>query len=77
VTEEIGDLLFAVVNLSRFLKIDAEAALQAATDKFVRRFRAMEREVPDDSAFASLSLEEMNRLWEKAKDQEKAPEHVP
>jgi MazG family protein len=66
-TEEIGDLLFAVVNLSRALSIDAESALQAATGKFSTRFRIMEGEVSSGRSFADLSLEEMNELWERAK----------
>jgi nucleoside triphosphate diphosphatase len=70
-TEELGDLLFAVVNLSRALSIDAESALQAATDKFTSRFRAMEHALPEGSAFASLSFDAMNELWEQVKRDEK------
>ena len=66
-TEELGDLLFAVVNLTRVLSVDAESSLQAATDKFSRRFRSMEHEVPDGRDFADLSFSEMNALWECAK----------
>ena len=73
-TEELGDLLFAVVNLSRVLAIDAESALQAATDKFSRRFRVMEREIPDGGRFSDLSFSEMNDLWEKAKQAGKPAE---
>jgi tetrapyrrole methylase family protein/MazG family protein len=65
--EEIGDLLFAVVNISRFLSIDAESALQAATDKFMRRFESMEESLPDNASLSTLSLTEMNLLWEQAK----------
>jgi len=72
-SEELGDLLFAVVNLSRALSIDAESALQSATEKFSRRFRAMEREVPNTKKFSDLSLDEMNSLWERAKSAEKLP----
>jgi MazG family protein len=68
---EIGDLLFAVVNLSRSLGIDAESSLQAATDKFSRRFRSMERAAPVGSNFASLTFSEMNAFWEMAKQAEK------
>lgn len=64
---EIGDLLFAVVNWSRHLGVDAEAALRAATAKFERRFRAMEDAAGD--GFAGLSLEEKEALWTKAKGQ--------
>ncbi|GAA4718841.1 nucleoside triphosphate pyrophosphohydrolase [Sphingomonas lutea] len=61
--EELGDLLFAVVNLARHLNIDAEAALREANAKFERRFRAIEGE----PGFANLSLEEKEALWVRAK----------
>jgi len=70
-TEEVGDLLFAVVNLARALGIDSESALRSATGKFERRFRAMEREVPSGQSFADLSMEQMNTLWERAKKSER------
>ncbi|MEO7814985.1 MAG: nucleoside triphosphate pyrophosphohydrolase [Sphingomicrobium sp.] len=57
--EELGDLLFAVVNLARKLNIAPEAALRAANDKFERRFRAIETA----PGFADLSLDEKERLW--------------
>ena len=61
--EEVGDLLFAVVNLSRHLNIEAEAALREANAKFERRFRAIEQ-VP---GFEALSLDEKEALWVQAK----------
>lgn len=64
-TEEMGDLLFAVVNMCRFLEIDAEAALTAGTKKFERRFRHMEEVAGDD--FTALSLDEKEALWQQAK----------
>lgn len=67
-TEEFGDLLFAVVNWARHMKIDAEAALRAANSKFERRFTAMETEA--GAAFAGLSLEEKEALWQSAKAKE-------
>lgn len=70
--EEIGDLLFAVVNLSRALSIDSESALREATGKFSKRFQAMEQDAPAGRSFAELSLAEMNTLWEKAKIREGA-----
>jgi len=61
--EELGDLLFAVVNLARKLKIEPEAALRAANAKFERRFRHIETA----PGFKALSLDEMEALWVKAK----------
>ena len=63
--DEIGDLLFAVVNWSRHLGINPESALRRANAKFERRFRAMEAMAGD--AFAGLSLEEKDALWVRAK----------
>ncbi len=68
--EEVGDLLFAVVNLARHLKIDPETALRKANRKFDRRFRAMEDMAGEQ--FAALSLDEQEGLWQRAKAQEKA-----
>lgn len=68
-TDEIGDLLFAVVNLARFHDVDAEAALKAANSKFERRFRAMERIAGD--AFAAMALDEKEALWQTVKADEK------
>ncbi|MEE9269183.1 MAG: nucleoside triphosphate pyrophosphohydrolase [Candidatus Krumholzibacteria bacterium] len=66
--DEIGDLLFSVLNLSRFLNIDGEQALTAATAKFVRRYRAMEDLARrDHKNFAELDIEEMERYWRRAK----------
>ena len=71
-SEEVGDLLFAVVNLARALSIDAESALQSATGKFEKRFRTMERAVPADREFKELTFDEMNALWEAAKESERS-----
>jgi tetrapyrrole methylase family protein/MazG family protein len=60
---ELGDVLFAVVNLSRHLHVDPEMALRRAVDRFADRFRAMERSGPLDG----LTLEELDARWEAAK----------
>lgn len=69
VAEEIGDLLFAVVNFARFHKVDAEHALKQASAKFERRFRDMEMSA--GNAFGGLSLDEKEELWQQAKVKEK------
>jgi MazG family protein len=72
--EELGDLLFAVVNLSRALSIDAESALQTATNKFARRFRSMEQEARNTCSgrsFSGLTFDEKNTLWNQVKEREK------
>jgi len=61
--DELGDLLFAVVNLARHLNIDAEEALRQANRKFEARFRAIERA----PGFEQMSLEEKEDLWRSAK----------
>jgi MazG family protein len=66
--EEIGDLLFAVVNLARKKNLDAEQTLNLATTKFVNRFREMEQLAKERGLeIGSLSLEKMDELWEAIK----------
>lgn len=66
--EELGDLLFAVVNLSRHLEVDAESALRRANAKFERRFRRMETlAAARGQALASLTADEWDALWREAK----------
>ena len=66
--EEVGDLLFACVNVARLLKVDPELALNAATDKFMRRFISMEQLILSDGLdLGAMTLEEMDRYWEKVK----------
>ena len=73
IREELGDLMFAVVNLSRFLKLDAEEVLRDTIHKFQSRFLKMvELSQNDGLDFQQLSLDEMDVFWEKAKSQEKS-----
>lgn len=68
VFEEVGDLLFAAVNLARKLGVDAEAALRGANGKFERRFRGMERlAAARGIEFEALGLVEQERLWQEMK----------
>jgi ATP diphosphatase len=68
IEEEVGDLLFAAVNLSRHLGVDAESALRASNRKFTRRFAYVEQRLKEQSrAMAETSEEELDALWEEAK----------
>ncbi len=68
VEEELGDLLFSVVNLARKLGVEAESALAAANEKFVRRFHAVETRLTESGrALGEASLEEMDAAWEAVK----------
>lgn len=70
--EEIGDLLFAVVNLSRFQKLRAEELLDRTVRKFTRRFQAIEQAVHEKGRqMTDCSLAELDALWEAVKRQEK------
>jgi ATP diphosphatase len=65
--DEIGDLLFAIVNWARKLGIDPEAALHQATTKFETRFRAMESQA--GNGLPGLTLDQMEHLWQAVKRQ--------
>lgn len=72
VSEELGDLLFSVVNVSRFLKCDAEEALTAASDKFINRFIRVEQLAKENGVdMEKASLEELDRLWNIVKSHDK------
>jgi nucleoside triphosphate diphosphatase len=72
--EEMGDLLFAIANLSRKLGIEPESALRMANDKFTRRFTAMESRLrADGRALAECSLDEMENEWARVKQVEREP----
>ncbi len=69
-TDELGDVLFAVANLARHCKVDPEAALRATNDKFERRFRHIEKRLAEAGRKpADATLEEMEALWQEAKTQ--------
>jgi MazG family protein len=71
VMEEVGDLLFAVVNIARFLGIDPETALGRSNEKFNRRFRHVESSIKRQGReLKNASLAEMDALWEEAKKEE-------
>ena len=68
IAEELGDLLFSAVNVSRFVGCDAEEALTAATDKFMRRFACVEEKARERGLkLEELSLSELDALWDEAK----------
>ncbi|AKE52422.1 nucleoside triphosphate pyrophosphohydrolase [Kangiella geojedonensis] len=68
--EELGDVLFSCVNLSRHLKLDPEAALRKSCRKFEQRFRALETLIDNDGlSIDSASLEQLEAAWQKAKQQ--------
>jgi MazG family protein len=73
--EELGDLLFAIANLSRKLGIEPETALRKANDKFTKRFEAMEQDVTASGRqLKELSLDALEREWEDVKSRELVPE---
>ncbi len=68
--DEIGDMLFVIVNIARYLKIDSESALKRANRKFKSRFQYMESELARQGKnLEQTSLEEMEALWQKAKSE--------
>lgn len=68
IEEEYGDLLFAIVNLGRFLDVTPEIALTKASEKFINRFAMMEKEaVKENKDLSEMSLEEMDKIWDRIK----------
>lgn len=66
--EEVGDLLFTMVNIARFLEVESEEVLAQTVDRFTRRFQYIEAKLKEaNKSFDQSSLEEMDRLWEEAK----------
>jgi MazG family protein len=65
---EMGDVIFSSANVARFLKIDADEALQLSTSKFIKRFQTMEaRILSDGKKLGSMTLEEMDAYWNRVK----------
>ena len=78
IEEEFGDLLFVVANVARHLKLDPEAALRAANQKFIRRFRHIEERLSErGSSPAQSNLAEMDALWDQAKARERTEDEKP
>lgn len=71
IAEELGDLLFSVVNAARHLEVNAEDALRGSAKKFERRFRDMEAHLPPGTELKGKPIEELDALWEAAKSRER------
>lgn len=70
IKEELGDLLFSIVNLARFLQVDPEEALNLTSKKFIKRFKFIEDNAKVmNKTLEEMTLEEMDELWERAKFQ--------
>ena len=70
IEDELGDLLFVIVNLARFVKVDPEQALRRTNAKFRKRFAHVEKGLADrGKKFAETSIGEMEELWQDAKRQ--------
>ena len=68
IEDEFGDLLFALINYSRFININPEDALEKTNKRFIKRFQILESLIKkEEKEFSDLSFEEMNLFWEKAK----------
>ncbi|MDG6877071.1 nucleoside triphosphate pyrophosphohydrolase [Clostridium perfringens] len=72
IEDEVGDLLFACINVARFLEVDGELALDKTIKKFIKRFSYIENEaIKNNKNLKDMTLEEMDKLWEEAKTSEK------
>lgn len=69
IEDEFGDVLFSCVNISRFIGVDSEEALKASTDKFITRFKIVEKLADEnDIDMNNSSIDELDALWDKAKE---------
>jgi uncharacterized protein YabN with tetrapyrrole methylase and pyrophosphatase domain len=70
--DEVGDLFFVLVNIARYLALDPESALRKTNRKFKRRFQWMEEQLrAEGRGVQQASMEELEQLWQRAKQQEK------
>jgi XTP/dITP diphosphohydrolase len=68
IEDELGDVLFSVINYSRFIGIDPESALERTNKKFIKRFQYLEKEVGEQGkSLDTMTLEEMDEIWEESK----------
>ena len=68
IQEELGDLLFTIINLSRFMNVSSENALRKSNKKFINRFKLLEKKVKSlDKKVNDLSIDELNQIWEEVK----------
>lgn len=75
IEDEMGDVLFTVVNLSRFVEVSAEQALNRTTAKFARRFRAVEQRIDASGRrISECSLDELDQVWDAVKAEEARPD---
>ena len=65
---KLGDLLFTIINLSRFMNVSSENALRKSNKKFINRFKLLEKKVKSlDKKVNDLSIDELNQIWEEVK----------
>ena len=74
IESELGDVMFSIINASRLYGIDPEAALEKTNRKFIKRFNYLEKEtIAKGRSLHDMSLDEMNEIWEKAKEEDPRP----
>ncbi|MEW6001800.1 MAG: nucleoside triphosphate pyrophosphohydrolase [Nitrospirota bacterium] len=72
IEDELGDIFFMLVNVSRFINVNPEDALRKTIGKFISRFRYIEMKAADEGKeLSEMTLEEMDKLWDRAKEREK------
>jgi XTP/dITP diphosphohydrolase len=73
IEDEMGDVLFSLINYARFLQVDADLALERTNKKFINRFQRMEQmALEEGKKLESMTLEEMDAIWNRIKQQNKA-----